>query len=493
MTTDPHRPAPRPPLLRLASSLLLTLPLLSGCAAWSSSSDLARVRDLANSPVAFDLPQGDADEPDNLVTNQDVELLLQEPLDVDTAVQVALLNNRTLRAELRELGIERGQLIQARVLPNPVFEFEALPERQSAYELRVEYDLTDVILAPLRAKAAAAHLDAARYDAAASVIELGYQVRQAFYAVQAAQQRLAIAQRSLDALAAGRDAADALRESGGMRELDAATRVTAYERGRIAVSQLELELTERRERLTRLLGLHGDEIEWTVSAALAPVPEAPPDVDEIETRAVDTSLELAATRSKLEALARETGVSRTEGWLPEIAVDVHALAAPPEGASPTTPMDNRWRFGGGVSLEVPLANRNQGTTRAKEAEFDGMTERYVGLAIDVRSAARNARNLVLTTHGQARHFADVVMPAQQKVVDETLLQYNAMQIGVFELLATKRDQLDLQLAEIDAIESYWAAVAAYEALIAGARVDMDGGQTRTTLGADSSSRESGGH
>lgn len=81
--------------------------------------------------------------------------LLAKPLDADAAVRIALLDNRELRATLREMGVARGQLVQASVLPNPVVEVEALPERTSNFELRAEYDVTGLVLAPIRARAAA--------------------------------------------------------------------------------------------------------------------------------------------------------------------------------------------------------------------------------------------------------------------------------------------------------------------------------------------------
>jgi outer membrane protein TolC len=82
------------------------------------------------------------------------------------------------------------------------------------------------------------------------------------------------------------------------------------------------------------------------------------------------------------------------------------------------------------------------------------------------------------------------MPAQQRIVDETLLQYNAMQIGVFDLLQSKREQLELQLAEVEAIERYWQSRAAYDALLAGKRVGMDNEGMRTTL--EPAMRDAGG-
>src|SRR5690606_7300971 len=424
----------------------------TGCAASMARTDLARIRSLTEMPIPQDLGPVDVE------IAAEVEDLLARPLDVDTAVQVAILNNRALRATLRELGIERGMLIDARSVPNPTVEVELLPERQTELELRIEYEISELILAPLRAKVARFELDEARYRAAAEVVLLGYRVRAAYRKMQAAHERLAVAQRRLDALAAARDAAVALGQAGSVNELESASQIVVYERARVGVASLELELADRREALQRLLGLHGEHAGWQLGEPLPAIPTEVPKLDNLETVAVERSFELAAGRSRLEAIAHRTGLERTEGWLPEIAVDYHALVGDPT-AMPNDG-DGRWRSGAGISVAVPLFNQNRGKTRAAEAEFDGQFERYIGASVDVRSAAREVQNRVRSAHGTARHLGAVVLPAQQRVLDETLLQYNAMQLGVFELLAAEQALLDVQLAELDARADYWVAQAA---------------------------------
>ncbi|PRQ03914.1 TolC family protein [Enhygromyxa salina] len=460
-------------------ALVVGLGLTGGCAS-GASTDLARVQALAQMPLPITLGPVDAElEPE-------VAKLLGAPLDSETAVQIAVLNNRALRASLRELGIERGMLIDARSIPNPDFEVELLPERDSSLELRVEYAISELILAPLRAKVARYQLDAARYRAAADVVRLGYQVRAAFVRMQSAHQRLMQAQRRLDALAAARDAALALEQAGSINELDAATQIVSYERARVGVAALELELASRREQLQRLLGLHGEHAGWQLATELPALPEQAPEHAGIESNAIDVSLELAASRSELESLAHKTGLERTEGWLPSIAVDVHALVGNPE-AAPNDP-DVRLRTGAGLSLSVPLFNQNRGATRAAEAAFDGALERYIGASIDLRSSARELGNRLRSAHASARHIATVVVPAQRRVLDETLLQYNAMQVGVFDLLAAEQALLDVELAELDARAEYWTTHAGWQALLAGAPPELDGIRGSASLDVDTNSK-----
>lgn len=398
------------------------------------------------------------------MADEEARRLLAEPLDADTAVRVALLNNRQLRAVLREMGIARGRLLQAGLLPNPRVEAELLPERNTRLELRVEYDITSAVLAPLRARALEPKLEAARFRAVSAVVSLGYEVRIAFLGLLAAKQRLEVAVQNLDALAAGRDAAKALLEAGNIPELDAASQTAAYERARVVVAQLELAVATEKERLQRLLGAHGAEARWEITGELAPVPATLPPLEEPENKALRASFELQEARHRLESLARRAGVARTSGWLPNIIADVHTLRG-----NPTNDGDDSadWLVGGGINVSIPIFDRNQGIVAALTAELEASLERYYGLAIDLRSAVREARNRRRSAHARALHYQEVILPAQRAVTRQSLLQYNAMQIDVFQLLGARRDELSAELAYVETLQEYWVSSAELEALLAG--------------------------
>jgi outer membrane protein TolC len=476
--------------MRMATERLIGLGaaalLLSGCVSSALRSDVREVRALAHVEVLPPLPPGRAPDLDE----DEVKALAQQPLDVEQAVRLALLHNRGLRARLRELGVERGRLMQAGLIKNPALEAELSPERDSRVELRAEYDVMTFVLTPMHKKAAQHDLDAARLDAAGDVIELGYEVRTAFYALQAAEQQLRVAAHTLDSLAAGRDAAVALLEAGNLRAIDAASQISAFERARISVAKLELTVAEQREQLQRLLGLHGDATSWTLATDLAGVPETPAALDGLEKRVIEANLDLAASEKQLAAIAKRTGITRTEGWLPRIDLDVHTLVGNPDSSSP-----NNVRWGGGVGIDVPLFDRQQGQVRVHEAEFDSALERYQGLAIDLRSAAREVSARLTSAQRRARQYGSVIVPAQESVMQQAILQYNAMQIGVFQLLEARRGQLEVALDYVETQREYWSAVAELDALLAGRRVARrghEGGGTGLGMEASGGARE-GGH
>jgi len=454
------RAAPPAPL---AIAALLLCGSALGCASGSIRSDVRRVQELTRAAALPRVIESRVDPS----RDPAVQSSLREPLDADAAVRVALLANRELRAKLRELGVARGQLLQAGLFPNPRAEVEVLPERGSELELRVEYDITRAVLAPLRARAFDAELEAARYRVASAVVDLAYRVRIGYLRMQAAQQRLTIAQQALAALDAARLAARALFAAGNLPALDLATHEAAHDRAAVDVERIALELATERERFTRVLGLADAPPSWRLRALLPTAPARAMAADDLESRALRASLELRGAHQHLVGLARQAGFARTEGLVPDVTVDVHALTSRPGSPGLGTPSD--WRFGGGVSLSLPLFDRQQGNALALDAAWRAGVERYYGMAAELRSEARELQQRLNSSHMRARKYQEVILPGQSRVTEQSLLQYNAMQLGVFQLLAARREQLDAQLAYVDTLREYWSVVVEIEALLQGRR------------------------
>lgn len=412
--------------------------------------------------------------------------LLEQPLNADAAARIALLNNAELHAQLHELGISASEVVTASVIANPTFELELLPERDSHYELRAEYNLASLIMAPLRRRAAQAELEAARLSTAAAVVEVGYQARVRLHALQAAQQQLRLARQSLEGLAAARDAAEALLKAGNIRELEASARVAAFERANADVTRLDLEVVERREDLLRFLGLSRNQPAVTVVEVVSAPAEAAR-VDDFEARVLAANLDLRALKKRIDGLTKQSTVVGTQAWLPELEADVHALRVEPEAGSSREP----WRWGAGISLQVPLFDRKQGRMGALSAQHAAALERYHGLVKSLRSTARVMQNRLLTAQARAHRYETSVLPAQRAVLQQTLLQYNAMQIGVFSLLVAQRELLNAEMTYADSLRDYWDARAALDALTQGRAVGQN--QPTSSAWTTGSTEDAGGH
>jgi cobalt-zinc-cadmium efflux system outer membrane protein len=84
-----------------------------------------------------------------------------------------------------------------------------------------------------------------------------------------------------------------------------------------------------------------------------------------------------------------------------------------------------------------------------------------------RSTARLLKARVQGAEDRARYSRDVVLPLRERIVRETQLQYNAMQVGVFELLRAREQEIQAAIAYVDALLDYWLARTELEQLLSG--------------------------
>lgn len=76
-----------------------------------------------------------------------------------------------------------------------------------------------------------------------------------------------------------------------------------------------------------------------------------------------------------------------------------------------------------------------------------------------QAAVRKALNLRDEAYRMARLYQDRVLPLQQKISEETLLHYNGMIVGVFELLKDAEHHARIKESHIDTLLRYWKSEA----------------------------------
>lgn len=414
----------------------------------------------------------------------EVAVLLARPLTAEAAVRIARLRQGRFQAAEFEVEAARARRRQAGLLPNPELKVDLRRPGRSRdaqqADLELELDLGHVLTLPARRSLAGAGVDVARHAAERYAVELTHAVRVAFYAVQSAERRWRASVIAIETAVAARDAAHALHAAGNMTTLEAERHATAGELLSAEVAELELAYHDSREQLQQLLGLHGASIAWQIAAPSEDLPEEPNDPDDVERRALEANHELARLRAGLAALSRSERLARIDGWLPGLAVDVHAERD-----------EAQWEVGGGMRVSVPLFDRRQGERAALQSEQRALESRIRATAVELRSQARAARNRVVASHARARHWRERVLPVRRRVVEETLLQHNAMQADVFELLDARRAEIEAERAAGDAFFEALVARCALDALLEGAPIGLPTTAERVRM--DSTSEAMGGH
>lgn len=430
---------------------------LSGCMSSSLSSDVRDVRDVLSrrTPAAALAALTGAEGR----TGADLVKPPDRPLTADDAVQLALANNRDVWAALHELGIARGRAQQAGLLPNPEVELGVrvpADDQPLQADIGLELKISEMILVPQKQGVAEAELSAERLRVAGEVLDIAYRARVAFLEAQAQRQKLDLRTRLLESFQASYVTTEELSRAGNLPDIDLATRKAAVEAARISAAEAELSVLEARERLNAALGLSGDATRWT-TVDLPDAPEKPAlETAAVEKRAIESSLELSQIAQMADAAAKRAGLARTAGILPHLEGGVHGEH---DGFA--------WEVGAHVTVGLPVFDRGQGREAAARAEVLSLRERYFAAAVGLRAAARSAMNRVESASARAGHYKAALLPARKKALAETVLQYNAMQVGVFRVLDAEREITDTAIAYIDTLLEYHVARAGLDQILAG--------------------------
>ncbi|MDP3232322.1 MAG: TolC family protein [Myxococcales bacterium] len=468
--------------IQMVVSLLAVLMLGPACATSRMSGDVRAVESsLAERARLPELTLPAFDAPDDLPA--EVDRLVEKPLTDDSAVRVALLSNRDARAALADIGIARGDYLQAGLIPNPELDLAVrAPGGPQPVQLDIglELSISETVLAPLRASVAEAQLEAARLRATGFLLELAWQTRLAFFEAQAAQQRLDLRLRAFASQQASYATAVELHRVGNLPAIDLANELAAVELSRLQVAESENALLDAREALTRKLGLAGARTGFSIAGTL-PTPKDTPVPTDAEAKAITASLELLEFNRRAEAASRKVGLATTEGWLPHLTAGFHGERDA-----------DLWELGAHVGIGLPVFDRAQGRQLSAQSEYDALRARAESTAIGIRSVTRSTLNRVESAGRRARHFAERLVPARQKQLDETVLQYNAMTVGVFQVLQVQRGVTESALAQVDATLDYWKARAGLDLLLAGRSTPLSAGMALPSSTLSTPSAQ-GGH
>ncbi|MBK7537809.1 MAG: hypothetical protein IPI49_21025 [Myxococcales bacterium] len=84
--------------------------------------------------------------------------------------------------------------------------------------------------------------------------------------------------------------------------------------------------------------------------------------------------------------------------------------------------------------------------------------------MELRSAARSARLEALGAYAEAAQLRDVVVPLRQRILDETVRHYNAMNADPFAVLLAQQALVEGRQLLLEATARYGAAMAQVSAL-----------------------------
>jgi cobalt-zinc-cadmium efflux system outer membrane protein len=425
--------------------------LLAGCATSSPEAALPAVQtqlgERAGLTATWPLTSDERTKAEAAVNG-----LLASDLTVDSAVQIALLNNRALRATFEELGLSQAGLAAATRLPNPSFDAsvrwpENAPRGPNA-EFGLSVPLLESVLLPARKGVAQSQLVQTQYRVSHEVLALVAEVRRAAYEVLAEQElrkRLAVI---ADINGAAGDVAQRQFDSGNIPQIELAQIQASAQETQVELARADAAIRAARENLNRLLGLNAGQTEWKMADGLPGLPPGDNLPADLEMIAQGQRLDLAALRTQVELAQKAFDLKRRTRLLPgevNLGVDTERDSG---GERVTGPR---------LSVQLPLFDQGQPELARLAAELRQAQDRVEALSANIGSEVRAARDMLVAARSAAEFYQKTLLPQRRVILRESLLHYNAMQKSVYELLAAKEQQQLTERQSVEALRDYWLA------------------------------------
>ncbi|WP_305825803.1 TolC family protein [Massilia brevitalea] len=459
------------PLLK-TSSLLLAVSVLAGCSTLSNDGGASDVSKLTQPRIGFGVT-GERTDNDALASSAQVSKLLAAPLTPDSAVQIALLNNRGLQASLAELGVSEADFVQAGRMRNPGFSFSRMRGGDEVeIERSVMFDLIGLLTIPLRSTIEQGRFEQAKITAASEAVRLAGETRRAYFSAVAAAQTEKFMSQVVTSAEAGARLAQEQAKVGNWSKLDRAREQAFYAEATTQYARARHASTATREQLVRLLGLWGSNVNYKIPDRLPDLPQKPNEPGALEALAMEQRLDIHIAKRDVDATARSLGLTNATGF-------INVLDAGYANKSTTgAPRENGYE----ISLELPIFDWGGARRARAKATYMLSVNRTADAAVRARSEVREAYSAYRTTYDVAKHYRDEVVPLRKQISEEVLLRYNGMLASVFELLADSRDQVTSVNGAIEAQRDFWIAETELQAAINGS----GGAVSRPTVATSSS-------
>ncbi|NMV40788.1 TolC family protein [Ralstonia insidiosa] len=432
---------------RLVPGALAAVLLLGGCATAIQDSGFKTVADVARDRLGKDATWQRSPEARDSAAQRTRELLAQ-PVTMDGAVQIALLNNRGLQASYAELGLSEAALVQASRLPNPGFSFK---RTRSGDDLSIERTFSlsflSLLTLPVAARIEGRYFAQTKLLVANQMLQVAADTRRAYVNAVAAEQSARYAEQVQQAAEAGAEFAKRLAAAGNFSKLDRAREQAFYAEATANLARMRQQAQAEREALIRHLGVWGADTGFKLPERLPDLPKERPELQQIEAYALRNRLDIQAGKLQVDGLASSLGLTKATRFIN--VLDLGYVRNSKTGE----PRETGYEIG----IEIPLFDWGGARVARAQAIYMQAADQLADTAVRARSEARESYVRYQTAYDLTRHYRDEVVPVRKTISDEMLLRYNGMLVSVFELLADAREQVNAVNGYIDALRGYWLA------------------------------------
>lgn len=358
---------------------------------------------------------------------------LDDGITEDEAVAIALWNNAAFQELLVDLGLARGDLILAGLLPNPEFVY-FFGVSDKPFKYLFDFPIEAIWLRPIRVTAAAKEADRTAARLTQGGLDLMRDVRQAYADVVLAKERVRVAGEAVKLRGRIAELAQKRLKAGDISPQEAATaRIDSLQAEQDA-TRIGYDVPVLGERLRNLMGI------GPLRGPLPLEPSTPPACREFDVDALTQE----AMAARPDAIAAVEAVAAAEARLKFAKIGwVRLLGI----ADATSGRRNGNEFGPALRFTVPLFNRNQGGIARAEAELERAVRNQQTIAYQIILDVQRSYLQYRQACAELEVLLTKVRPEVEEAIRRAQASYEEGDVPIFIVLATTQQLLDNYLRE----------------------------------------------
>ena len=428
--------------------------ILGGCATITQDETVAvassALKSLGHGPVVLSQAPDQSE-----ALKQKANDLLKSELSEDRAVKLALANSPQFQVLLAQAWAEASTAVQSGRIANPMFLFERTRLGGELELARLfSFGLLDLLTLPSRSNFANAKLAQSQSQLVANLIDQVTIVRQAWVRAVGAQQSFIYAQQVLESAEASAELAKRMQAAGNFNKIARARQQVFYADAATQLAKSQALVWSTREQLVRLLGLTDAQAnDLRLVERLPDLPRAPRQPDEVSTVATQQRIDIQLSQAMLRTANAQKGGKLFESFT-DIEIGLRRDTVT-NAVIATATQEREKRRGFEVGIRLPIFDSGDLKRSAMTAQTLVATNQLQATIRAANSHLRESYSNYRTAWDIAQHYREEIVPLRKLILDENVLRYNGMIIGVFDLLADSREQIRSVIAAIDAQQQFW--------------------------------------
>jgi cobalt-zinc-cadmium efflux system outer membrane protein len=375
-------------------------------------------------------------------------------LTLEQAQALAASKSFAITAAQREVDANDGAVRQASAWRNPELSASVEDTQRATRTTTATVDFPIELGGKRAARVGAAGRARELAQAELGNVRAGLRadVVRAFFGVLVAQERVALTANSADLAARGADAIGKRVAAGKVSPVDETRARVDQANAQLEAAEAVAELQNARQTLAALWG-DPEPLFSTVQGDIELMPFRAPASELV--RELDASPGLLTSRIEVDRRRALVDMERSKG-VPDLTVSVGAKRDNELGRTQAIV---------GVSIPLPLFDRNQGATYEALKRAEKASDEYQAARIRVLTELQQASNQLGVASASARTLKSTVLPAAQQAYDAATKGFEAGKFGFLDVIDAQRSLLQARARYLTAMSTSNQAASAIDRLL----------------------------